>query len=410
MKVTVTAPPKILTSFFVTPAKIVANEKIMEYARRMKEFIFGRETMYCAKLMELDIYNLVFIKNIPFREYVAKKIIDIEKSKKENVMTALLINALYRGKPVRLVTLHRSGESIVVGEPVPLRLSIIDTSADYNKVNRRLAKKEEKLLEIPAELNKSGEHYLETVRMAVVKYYMKKSINEKEFMDKINYRRFSTNLRLNNRPATVSDINMLLNKRRNMTFIDLTEASSRIYLSALYMLTYKDFTFKELYDSEKVFSGENGKADIYSAAASEFINIIYNGNGIEISDVLVKMAESFAKIKLPEIEPGNLVHLMDNFKEIYVIAAVAYRFEKAFTEHEMLKKNMRRKMVRNYWTFYSNILQFKKFGSVVSFCYNLADVDLKKYRDDTAYADDLLLKFAEAERVIKEIKKEVNEL
>lgn len=408
MKVTLTAIPKVLSSFFINAEKIANDEKALDYAQRMKEFIFGKETLKCAALMDLDIFNLVFIKNMPFREFVSKKTENVQDFKKENVMTALLINALYRGKPVMLLPLFGNSESIVLGEPSLLRLSIIDTSADYKNKNRWLLKKSEKNAQKEIELNKISLRYIETVRMAVVKFYMKKAVNEKEFMDKVNFRRFSTGLRLNNRPAGVEDINALLRKRKNLTFIDLTDASSRIYLCSLYAVIYKKISLVDIYDSEKVFFPDSGEELMYSQAASELINIIYNGNGIEISDILVKMAESFSKIDMPYIEPGNLIDLIDNFKIIYAVAAIAYKFDKAFTEHEMLKNNMRRRMIDNYWNVYCNIIQFKKFGSVIAFCYLIANLDLNKYRDDISYSEEILNEFAEAEKAVKEINKEVH--
>ncbi len=408
MKVTVTALPKLLSSFFVNVKKIAADEKTMDYTRRMKEFIFGKDTLKCAALMDMDIFNLVFIRNIPFREYIFHKVEKIDDSEKENVMTALLINSLYKGKPVRLVPLLKKGDNIIMGEAELLRLSIIDTSLDYNKKNKQLLKKLEKNAELDYELSKSGMRYIETIQMGIVKYYMKKAINEKDFMDKVNFRRFSSGLRLNNRPAGIDDINALLNKRKNMTFIDLTDPSARIYLSLLYIITYKNKRLSEIFDSEKVFTVSPEDDYVYSQGASEFINIIYNGNGIEISDVLIKMAECFGKIEIPVIEPGNLIDLIDNFKEINAVAAIAHKFDKAFTEHTDLKVNMRRKMIDNYWTIYFNIIQYKKFASVVAFCYLLANLDLNKYRDEAAYTDEILAEFAEAEKAVKEINKVVN--
>ena len=191
-----------------------------------------------------------------------------------------------------------------------------------------------------------------------------------------------------------------------MTFIDLTDGSSRVNLSALYGVVYKNMKLAEIMDSDKVFS-DGYDEEKFSAAASEFINIIYNGNGIEISDILVKMAEKFSKVEIPVITPGKLNDIIENFSVIYSVAAISYKFDKAFTEHEMLKKNMRRMMIDNYWNVYSNIIQYKKFGSVVAFAYLLANLDLNKYRDDISYSEEVMNEFAEAEKAIKEINKEV---
>lgn len=407
MKVTITAPPKLLTSLFINPEKIAEDENASEYSRHMKEFIFGKETIKCAELMGLDIFNLIFIKNTPFRETVLKKVRKIPDRKKENVMTALLINALYKGKHLRLFPLYKSNDNIYIGEAVVLRLSIIDMSADFKRKNSRLLRLADKYEKISPEYNLISQKYIDTIHMAAVKYRMRSAINEKEFMDKINYRRFSSELRLNNRPAEIAEINSMLMRRKNMTFIDLTDTSSRLYLSALYTMTFRNLEIKEIYDSKLVFSDDYNES-IYSLSASEFINIIYNGNGIEISDIMVKMAEKFAKIKLPRIDGDSLIDIIDNFKEIYAVAAIAYKFDKAFSEHEMLKKNMRKQMIDSYWAVYSNILQFKKFGTVVAFCYLLSNIDLDKYRDDISYSDRISDEFSAVGRTLKEIKKETD--
>lgn len=407
MKITITAVPKALTSIFINEEKIASDDTVLDYAQRMKEFIFGKETLKACALMDMDIFNLVFIKGTPFREYVMKKVQYIDYSKMENTITALLINAMYRGKPIYIMSVVKSGEKMIIGELTAARLSIIDTSFDYNRKNKWLLKRYERNSEKEYEMNKISQRYLETIQMAVVKYYMRCAINEKEFMEKINHRRFSTGLRLNNRPAPIEEINALLMKRRNMTFIDLTDSKSRVTLSALYGVVYKNMKLSEIMDSDKVFSANSDNEEKYSAAASEFINIIYNGNGIEISDILVKMAEKISKVEIPVINPGKLNDIIDNFSVIYSVAAIAYKFDKAFTEHEMLKKNMRRMMIDNYWNVYCNIIQYKKFGSVVAFAYLLANLDLNKYRDDISYSDEIMNEFAEAEKAIKEINKEV---
>ena len=410
MKITLTAVPKLLSSFFIDVEAIANDESIMNYAQRMKEFIFGKETMKCAALMDLDLFNLVLYKGVPFRDIVIEKIKYIRNVNTENLLTAILICYLYKGKHVRVIPLSKSGEGIIIGEPTLLRLSIIDTETDYKRINRKLDKKYEKNCRKNYEPEKSFERYFDTIQMAVVKYYMKQAINNKEFIDKVNFRRFSTGLRLNNRPANIDDINNLLRKRKNMTFIDLTDSSSRINLSALYTVVFKKVRLNDIYDSEKVFESSSVNEEIYSKAASEFINIIYNGNGIEISDVLVKMAEGFSKIEMPVLTPGKLNDIIENFNIIYAAAAISHKFDKAFTEHEMLKKNMRHRMIDNYWNVYCNIIQFKKLGSVVAFCYLLANLDLNKYRDNISYSEEVLNEFAEAEKAVKEINKEVHGL
>lgn len=408
MKITLNAIPKILSSCFLTTEKLLGDEACIEYILKMRDFIFGKETVSIARLLGLDLFTLVFYKEMPFRELIKDRI--TVKEKEEIILTGFLINFLSRGKYIRILPLEKIGDEIYLGELSLLRLSIIDTTVDYKGMNARLLKEAEKNERKSYELSKLSNHYIETVRMGIVKYYMRKVINEKIFLDKINYKRFSSSLRLNNRPADMESINALLRKRKNLTFIDLTDTSARLNLSALYTVTYYNADIKDIFNSELIFSPDRNSKDeeIYGKAASEFINIIYNGNGIEICDVLVKMAIKFSKIKLPDIEPGDLNAIIKNYTVIYAAAAMSYKFDKAFSQHEMLKTTMRRQMIDNFWHTYWRILTYKKYGTVVSFCCMLSDIDLNKYRDIRNYSEEVLNEFSKAETALKEIKEELN--
>ena len=410
MKITITAVPKPLIRIFPNTWFIADDEKCLSYIEKMKEFIFGRETLNIASLMGLDIFTLVFIKDVPFRDIYYKKVEMLPVNKQETVLIGLLINAMYRGKPVRLISLYKKDGQIKVSEPRLLRLNIIDTDIDYKYINNRLIKKAEKNEKHDWGFNENAHHYMDTISMGLVKDYVRKAINEKEFLDKINYKRFSKELRLNNRPATTQDINLLLQKRKNVTLIDLTDVSARIYLSALYAITFKDIKINEIFDVEKVFQTESREEQICSEAASEFINIIYNGNGIEICDILVKMAEVFSKIEMPSLEAGKLGDIFNNYTLIYAAAALAYKFDKAFSRHEHLKMSMRRQMIDRFWGVYCNILLYKKYGDIISFCHQVANIDLKKYRDNREYENSIIRSFESAERAVREINEERNSL
>ena len=408
MKITLNAIPKVLSSYFLRPEKILSDQKCTEYIEKMKDFIFGKETVKNARLLGLDLFTLVFYKDMPFREHIKAKF-EI-KDNEETILGGFLINYLTRGKFIRIMPLFKEGDEIFMGDLTFIRLSIIDTNTDYKKMNNRILKKTEKNEKKKYDLSRLSEHYLETVRMGIVKYYMRKVINEKVFLDKINYRRFSTGLRLNNRPADMDSINALLRKRKNLTFIDLTDTSARLNLSALYTVTYHNVDIKEIYDSGRIFTPlSNSKTEeVYSKAASDFINIIYNGNGIEICDVLVKMAIEFSKVEMPKIAPDDLYGIIKNYTVIYAAAAMAYKFDKAFSQHEMLKTTMRKQMIDNFWHTYWRILTYKKYGVVVSFCCMLADMDLRKYRDSKNYSDDVMGEYEKAQRALKEIEDEIN--
>ena len=117
MKITVTAVPKLLTKLFPNTWAIADDENCLNYVEKMKEFIFGRETLKIAYDMGLDIFTLAFIKDAPFNDVYYKKVEMLPENKKEPVMLGLLVNAMYRGRPVRLVNLYRQCGQIKVSEP-----------------------------------------------------------------------------------------------------------------------------------------------------------------------------------------------------------------------------------------------------------------------------------------------------
>ncbi len=406
MKITITAVPKPLTRLFPNTWVIADDENCLYYIEKMKEFIFGRETLRIAYNMGLDIFTLVFIKDAPFKEVYYKKVEMLPENKRDVVLTGLLINAMYRGKPVRIVNLYKQDNQIKVSEPQLIRLNIIDTDIDYAYINKRLIKKAEKNGQKKYGFNEMSSHYMDTISMGLVKDYIRKAINEKEFLDKINIKRFSKDLRINNRPASADDLNMLLQKRRKVTLIDLTDISARMYLSALYAITFKNIKIEDIFNVEKVFLPDSPEERICSEAASEFINIIYNGNGIEICDILVKMAEVFSKMEMPSLQAGKLGDIFNNYTIIYAAAALAYKFDKAFSRHEHLKMTMRMQMIDRFWGVYCNILLYKKYGDIVSFCHSVADIDLKRYRDDHEYENSIIRSFEAAERAVRDINEE----
>ncbi len=406
MKITITAVPKPLTRLFPNTWVIADDENCLYYIEKMKEFIFGRETLRIAYNMGLDIFTLVFIKDAPFKEVYYKKVEMLPENKRDVVLTGLLINAMYRGKPVRIVNLYKQDNQIKVSEPQLIRLNIIDTDTDYAYINKKLIKKAEKNGQKKYGFNEISSHYMDTISMGLVKDYIRKAINEKEFLDKINIKRFSKDLRINNRPASIDDINMLLQKRRKVTLIDLTDTSARMYLSALYAITFKNIKIEDIFNVEKVFLPDSPEEGICSEAASEFINIIYNGNGIEICDILVKMAEVFSKMEMPSLQTGKLGDIFNNYTIIYAAAALAYKFDKAFSRHEHLKMTMRMQMIDRFWGVYCNILLYKKYGDIISFCHSVADIDLKRYRDDYEYENSIIRSFEAAERAVRDINEE----
>ena len=64
--------------------------------------------------------------------FINKKVEMLPENKKEPVMLGLLVNAMYRGRPVRLVNLYRQCGQIKVSEPQLIRLNIIDTAGIHD--------------------------------------------------------------------------------------------------------------------------------------------------------------------------------------------------------------------------------------------------------------------------------------
>jgi len=163
MKITVTAVPKPLTKLFPNTWTIADDENCINYVEKMKEFIFGRETLKIAYDMGLDIFTLAFIKDAPFNDIYYKKVEMLPENKKEPVLLGLLVNAMYRGRPVRLVNLYRQCGQIKVSEPQLIRLNIIDTDVDYGYINKKLTKMAERNGSHEWKLNDSANHYMDVI-------------------------------------------------------------------------------------------------------------------------------------------------------------------------------------------------------------------------------------------------------
>ena len=109
---------------------------------------------------------------------------------------------------------------------------------------------------------------------------------------------------------------------------------------------------------------------------------------------------------MPSLQEGKLGDIFNNYTIIYAAAALAYKFDKAFSRHEHLKMTMRMQMIDRFWGVYCNILLYKKYGDIISFCHSVADIDLKRYRDDYEYENSIIRSFEAAERAVRDINEE----
>ncbi len=403
LKITVTAVPKPLTRRFINVGKVISDGKSVEFLEKMKPFLFGADTISAAQVLNLDLFTLLFIQDKPFLSYIRKYIDGVNEGAVGIAQLGLLVNLLYRGKAVRLIPLHREKNEISVNEPMLLRLNIIDTGADFRRVNMRLSRVAEKNAKKSFNPDSgNGRHYIDTVHLAVTSFYMKQAISEKELMDKVNFRRFNAHLQLNNRPISPEKASEVF-KRKKDSYPDISDLTERQNLIELYAVACRGVSAEELFSVDRVFTvGENN--DDYSRIASDFLDLIYNGNGVEITDVFVKMAQALADWKMPRLDSVDLIEIRKNYTHFYGGTALAYSFDHALCKNEKMKNLMRKRMITNYWNNYEKILKLKQYSSIITLCHTLAELEANQYRDIPAYEERLVLAFGEAERAISEKK------
>ena len=406
MKITVTEIPKSIISLFFSPKNILFDKKCCEWLYKSKPFIFGKNTEGLAKKAGFSIFDLIFFGDKPLCDYIRKYRYRYSEGERELLSLALIIRRLYRGETVKLLKTEGYRGEIIVGEPVFLSLSIIDSGYDYSKLNAKINRKSEKSYIKDKGLNEDAELICETVRMAAVKLSMRKILDNKELIDKYNFRRFSGRLRLNNRPATIDEINRMLVKRKVYTFVDLSETKLRLNFTALYAITYKGFTLEDLYGSDTVFLPDSKEKDeIISAGASELIDIINNGNGVEIANMFADMIIGLTETEIPKADLLNLSEIMNNYSIYYAAASLAATCERLFSVNEELKKFMKKRLIHSYWKYTNRLIALKGFSSVAVLCYKLSELDVDKYRNNKTYREEILDYFENADNFLKEFEK-----
>ncbi len=406
MKITVTAIPKNIISFFFSPKKIISDKKSCEYLEKMLPFIFGRNTVFYAEKIGVNIFDLIFFGEKPLSECIEKYRSKYTPENIKIIILALILRRLYKGETIKLIDIGGTESSVYIGEPVFLSLSIIDTSLDFSKINKKIYEKYEKNKTEDKGLNKEAEHVYECIRLAAVRFSMRRVLENKELIDKYNFRRFSISLKLNNRPADLDEINRMLVRRKMYTFADLSEAKLRLNFTALYAITNKGLTLEDLYGSDTVFLPDSAEKDKrISEAASELINIISNGNGIEIANMFVSMIFKMAEVKVPKVNVWNLSEVMSNYSVFYAVASLAATCESIFTFNDELKRYMRKRLIDSYWKYMKRLISLKRFSSVVILCHKLAELDLEQYRNSPSYRKEIMYAFEKADNFIKEFEK-----
>lgn len=409
MKITVTEIPKNITTLFFSSRKIVSDKKTTEYLKKMRPFIFGKETESSAIKLEIDIFDLVFINDKPFSDFSSRYIRSSDsREEKELIKLAVLLRKLYKGTFVRISHIEEYLGNFFIEDPVFVSLNIIDASSDNTALNRKIEKKAEKNSQREKSLGSKAEDILDAVRMAAVKVRVKRELENKELIDKYNYRRFSTSVKLNNRPIEVEEVNRLFAQRKNYTFVDLSDTKTRLTFTALYALTYKGFSIDDLYGTNTVFGPENDeKEERLRRAASELLDIIYNGNGIEISDMIAGMIIYLANMTPPEVDLKNLKGLIENYSVYYAVASFAVICDNAFSLNEDLKAFLKKKIFDKYWLYIKRIILLKQYTSVIALCKKLASLDNEEYRDNPDYRVEIEILFEKVERFTWELETDV---
>ncbi|MBO6231873.1 MAG: hypothetical protein J6O50_15040 [Ruminiclostridium sp.] len=401
VEITVTDVPKCIKSFAFSPRIILSEKTTVEYLIRMKEYIFGNSCCKSAEKIGISVFDLVFIGERSFSECCSLYLNKIRDKDRDIIRTALLLKKMYNGEYVRISGIMCDNDKAYVREPEYVYLSILNDDAKKRNREINLRKK--------VNYNKKARIMLESVRLAAVKYGMYNTIQYKELIDKYNFRRFSTNLKLNNRPASLDEINAVFSAQKERCLADLSDPKTRISMSALFAIAYGGFKLSDLYEKNTVFDITSfDKEKKLCDLSGDLINIIYNGNGVEIANMYIHIITVFSQTEIPPVDMKDLGTVMDNYSMYYAAASLASVCESIFKNNGLngeLKQYMKKHTIENYWTSMDRLLLMKQYSVVVTFCYKLAHFDPVLYREDPEYQGEILYAFERAEKFAKELKK-----
>ena len=404
MEITVTDIPKCIKSFTFSPRVILSERTTVEYLVRMKEYIFGSSCCEAAEKIGINVFDLVFIGDKCFSDCCEHYLHRVRERDFDIIRTAFLLKKLYNYENIRISRVMCDGDKAYVREPEQAELNILNDDMKPKKPKKQPERPEKDSLN----LNKRSRIMLESVRLAAVKYGMQNTIQYKELIDKYNYRRFSTNLKVNSRPASIEDVKAVLYANRGKCIADLSETRTRISFSVLFAITYGGFHISELYSKNTVFNMTSfDREKKLSDLSSDLINIISNGNGIEIANTFIHMMITFSETEMPPVNMKDLASIMDNYTMYYATAELAAVCEGMFRYNELngeLKQYMKKHTIENYWTAMDRLMNMKQYSVLVTFCYKLAHFDPVTYREDPEYQGEILYAFECAEKFGEEIK------
>ncbi len=412
MEIAVTDIPKSIKTFAFSPRVILSEKNTVEYLVRMREYIFGSKCCEAAEKLDINTFDLVFINDKAFSECCGMYLLKLRERDKDIIRTALMLKKMYNGVYVRISSVSFNGDEIIIKDPEYAFLNMLNDMPEDSAEKKKFIEKREKKAKKKYDLDKYARTVLESVRLAAVKYGMKNSVQYKELIDKYNYRRFSTNIKLNNRPIDIREVEALLTKNKDKFIVDLSNTKTRINFSVLYAISYGGYKLSDLYAKNTVFENTSFEKEKRLAdLASNLLTIIYNGNNIEIANMFIKIITTFAGLDLPPVNMKSLSSVMDNYSMYYATASLALVCENIFRFDALggdFKQYLKKHTLENYWSFMDRILIMKQYTDVVSFCYKLSNFDINDYREDPEYQGEILYAFERAEKFSKELKK-VNE-
>lgn len=407
MEISVKDIPVCIRSFAFSPKLILADSRNIDYFFRMREYIFGKTCCDAADKIGLNVFDLVFINDKPFSECADLYLRKIKEYDKDIVRCAYLMKKMYNGEYIRISSLKCVDDKAYVKDPEHFYLKLSGELPENNSKWKFLSTSGFKPV-LKNSLNKKAKIMLESVRLSAMKYGMKSCVQYKELIDKYNYRRFSTNLHFNNRPASVEQIEQILTENKGKCLADLSNPKTRINFSILYAITYGDFTLKDLYSKNTVFDTTSfDKEKDLAILASRLIDIIYNGNGVEIANMFINMITYFSQTPMPEVDMDDLGMVMDNYSLYYATAVLATVCENVFKDNGMngnLRLYLKKHTLENYWNYMDRLMMMKRYSVVVAFCYMMSNFDAEIYRSDPEYQGEVLYAYERAEKFSKELK------
>ena len=400
MEIEITDFPGSIKSFLFLPNRILSDKRTVEYLGKMKKYIFGEKTCTACDKLGISVFDLVFINDKPLSDLCGVYLNWLKEKDKDPIRTAVILRSLHKGETVRISGAVISGEKAFIKDPEKLTVKPGHGNSNIIRPSKNEAANDE--------FNVKSQTVLESVRLSALKYGLNYAIKYKELIDKYNYRRFGSNLKINNRPSSIEEITSVFSRSSDTILTDLSNPKIRVIYSVLYSIAYGGFTLSDIYSKNTVFEMESfDKEKRLGELAGEFINIVYNGNRIEIVNVFIDMILAFVSSEMPDVNMNDLGSVMDNYSLYYAAASIASVCEKIYSYdgfNSDMKEYLKKHTFYSYWTINDKIMLMKEYSKIISFCYKMSQFDYKLYMEDPEYQAEILYAFASSEKFSEELK------